>query len=365
MSVVDEFGRYSRVSRRVWNDAAFRALSPMPPSGAGLFLRLLTGPELSCIPGLFQAWEGGLAQALRWSLADLQRCLKEITDGDLARVDRDAGLVWLPNGIRHNEPHSPNVILSWRVAWTELPDCELKVEAAAGLMAWAEEKGKAWSEAMSKVVGKPSRKASPKGEGKPSAKPAAVIPPKGEGEPLRHPSSNQDQDQDQEQEIPAAAEDPKDLTGSAREEARPESAPSAAAIPRNLEEALKIPICERAKLIDSRPDLAQWLQPEAWSEVKRLVKAFEEATGKPSRRGAYDRDGGIRALVALYSVGYMPSDLERAIRATVASDWWTKDGVVRGLQSFSIEVVEQRGASVRVRPVAAAPASKWADVVNE
>jgi hypothetical protein len=99
--------------------------------------------------------------------------------------------------------------------------------------------------------------------------------------------------------------------------------------------------------------------------VKRLVKAFEEVTGKPSRRGTYDRDGGIRALVALYAVGYMPSDLERAIRAVVASDWWTKDGAVRGLQSLSLEVIERAARASEVRPVASAPASRWAEVVNE
>lgn len=143
MSTPDE-GRYSRVSRRIWNDERFRGLSQPKPSGGWLFIRLLTGPELSCIPGLFQAWSGGLANALRWSQKDFDRCMKEVLDQGLARVDWSCGLVWLPNALSHNEPSSPNVVASWRKAARELPDCKLLRDAIAEIGAYLEGMGPEW-----------------------------------------------------------------------------------------------------------------------------------------------------------------------------------------------------------------------------
>lgn len=148
-----EKGRYSRVSRRIWNDGGFRELSQPKPCGAWLFFRLLTGPELTNIPGLFQAWEAGLAQALGWSLKDFKRCFGEVKRQGLADADWTTGLVWLPKAISHNEPESVNVVIGWRSAWQELPDCELKAKAGSSLMAWAMSKGEAWAKAYAKATG--------------------------------------------------------------------------------------------------------------------------------------------------------------------------------------------------------------------
>jgi hypothetical protein len=167
-------GRYSRVSRRIWNDERFRRLTPIPPCGQGLFLRLLTAPELNNIPGLFQAWEAGLAQSLGWTLEAFREAFAEAFREGLAKASWKDGLVWLPKSIWHNEPESPNVVLSWSTAWAELPDCPLKNEAFVGLNEWAKAKGKPWAEAFGKAFGKASPKACP----------------------------NQDQDQDQREEIP-------------------------------------------------------------------------------------------------------------------------------------------------------------------
>ena len=174
-----ERGRYSKVSRRIWNDDAFRKLSQPKPCGAWLWFRLLTGTELTNIPGLFQAWEAGLAQSLRWSLKDFRKAFGEVAGQGLARADWETGLVWLPNAIRHNEPESPNVILSWRSAWEELPECPLKEHARMQLADWAEARGQAWAEAFAKVTGDPY--------------------PKPSGKPSLQPSPNQEQEQEQEQ----------------------------------------------------------------------------------------------------------------------------------------------------------------------
>lgn len=70
--------RYSKVYRRIWNDARFRALSAPPPNGQTLFLRLLTGPELGTIPGLFSIGEAALAEALGWPLEGFRKAFAEL-----------------------------------------------------------------------------------------------------------------------------------------------------------------------------------------------------------------------------------------------------------------------------------------------
>jgi hypothetical protein len=179
-----EKGRYSKVSRRIWNDSKFRELSGPKPCGSWLWFRLLTGPELTCIPGLFQAWEAGLAQALGWALKDFRKAFAEVRKQELAKADWTTGLIWLPNAIRHNEPESPNVVRGWRVAWSELPDCALKTEAAETLRAWCDSKGAAWAEAFAEATGEASSPPS----GKPSPKPSKKT------------RANQEQEQEQEQE---------------------------------------------------------------------------------------------------------------------------------------------------------------------
>jgi hypothetical protein len=143
-------GRYSKVYRRVWGDEKVRRLSKPPPSGFTLFMRLLTGPELTNVPGLFTAWEGGLANALHWPLEAFRQAFGEVSAEGLAYADWDVGLIWVPNAIDHNEPESVNVVLAWAETLRELPDCDLKTKAFARFEAWSKAKGKPWEEAWLK-----------------------------------------------------------------------------------------------------------------------------------------------------------------------------------------------------------------------
>lgn len=154
-------GRYSKVSRRVWGSVDFRALSAPKPNAQTLWLRLLTGPELGIIPGLFEVRESGLAEALAWPLSAFRRCLQEITARGMATHDKAVGLMWVPRAIRHNPPDNPNVILGWKVAWKDLPECSTKETARVHLIAWAAERGKGWVDAMANVLGNPSHTVTP------------------------------------------------------------------------------------------------------------------------------------------------------------------------------------------------------------
>lgn len=140
----DEHGRYSRISRRVWNDQKFRALSAPKPNAQTLFLRLLSGPENTNIPGLFQAWAGGLADAIGWPQVHFKRCFQELSDAGLVKADWKSGLVWIPNGVIHNPPANPNVVASWRATAKELPECQLLDEAFEEIREYLAERGEDW-----------------------------------------------------------------------------------------------------------------------------------------------------------------------------------------------------------------------------
>jgi len=151
--------RYSCVTRRMWNDDKFRKLSAPPPNGQTLWLRLLTGPELGVIPGLFAAREGGLADALGWPLEGFREAMAEVMGHGIgeamAKADWEAGLVWVPNAVKHNPPASLNVVRGWGAAFQELPDSPLKAEAYEALMAYLMARGEAWAKAWAMACPKP------------------------------------------------------------------------------------------------------------------------------------------------------------------------------------------------------------------
>lgn len=159
-----ERGRYSKVSRRMWNDERFRALSAPPPNAQTLWQRLLTGPELTNVPGCFQAWDAGLAKALRWDVKAFLKAFEEVSAQGMVKADWEAGFVWVPKSIQHNRPESPNVVKSWRDTWELLPECSLKAEAYQELKAFVEGMGEGFAEAFAQACSKPLANPSPNQE---------------------------------------------------------------------------------------------------------------------------------------------------------------------------------------------------------
>lgn len=98
-------------------------------------------------------------------------------------------------------------------------------------------------------------------------------------------------------------------------------------------------ISEKAKLIDDEPKrFAPMLRPHRWPEMFQLVAAFAKATGRSRGIVAYDRDGGVRALVALLA-GFDVETLLRAIPFAVTSPWWLEESH-RPLACLSATVIE-------------------------
>lgn len=176
--------RYSKVSRRMWNDARFRSLSAPQPNAQTLFTRLLTGPELTNIPGIIPVGEAALSEALGWPVEGFREAFREVFQEGLAKADWEARLVWVPNAIKHSEPESPNVVASWSTIWDEVPECALKCTAWESLRAHMKARGSKWLEAFDKACPKPSN--DPSGDAFRKALPKAC--------------PNQEQEQEQEQE---------------------------------------------------------------------------------------------------------------------------------------------------------------------
>lgn len=339
-------GRYSKVSRRMWNDEHFRGLSRAKPNAQTLWQRLLTGPELGCIPGLFPAREGGLADALEWPLVAFRRCWLEIAAKEMAEADWRAGLVWVPNGIVHNEPQSTNAIIGWRLALRELPECELKHRAIDGLRAHLTGMGPAWVAAFESAVGevksKPKQTPSATAIGKPSPMAKAMPSPMASETPSRIQEQEQDSREEPRSVVVSGSQD---LTGLPRMPVRQIGDGARGKEPTNLQESLELPIAERAHWIADGPGAvrADWMQPHLWPEVKAVAEALANATGKPShaRLSSYGRDAGVKALVEAFATGWSQAELERAVVFVVRSDWWTKDRATRGLSSLSQEVIRR------------------------
>jgi hypothetical protein len=153
--------RYRKVEVKTYGDEKFRMLSPIPPSGQGLWLYLITGPHTNAIPGLFRAGRAALAEELGWLLEDFEKAFAEIVTQGMAKADWTNRVVWIPNAVKHNKPASPNVITSWASELELIPECDLKAEAIRGIGETLSALSPAYSRAF-EALGNPWRKPSPK-----------------------------------------------------------------------------------------------------------------------------------------------------------------------------------------------------------
>jgi hypothetical protein len=147
-------GRCAKVDVRVWDDERVAAMTPIPPCGQGLWIRLLVSRHRSSIPGLLCAGEAALAEEFGWTL----EAFREASSQKLIKADWKARVVWIPKAWKYNPPESANVVKSWRLPWDETPECDLKREAYRTLKASLEGFDKGFAEAFSKACDEPLRK---------------------------------------------------------------------------------------------------------------------------------------------------------------------------------------------------------------
>ncbi|MGE0363030.1 MAG: hypothetical protein AB7R67_20115 [Vicinamibacterales bacterium] len=123
------------MSTALYNDERFLELSrPKVPNGRDLWTFLLVGPFTSPVPGLVLGTLGGIADRLEWPHAGTRKVWEEIASRGMAVADWPRGIIWLPRGVRHNPPESPNVCKMWRRFLNEhVPQGELRTTIEATL----------------------------------------------------------------------------------------------------------------------------------------------------------------------------------------------------------------------------------------
>lgn len=131
-----------------WSDEWFISL---PDDSKLLWLYLLTGLEVTSIPGLLSAGRPQLAESLGWTTDKFTTAFLRL--GDRARADWECRVVWLPNACRYNTPTNPNVVVGWREPLRLVRECNLKIEACRALLATCELLGRPFALAFEKAVG--------------------------------------------------------------------------------------------------------------------------------------------------------------------------------------------------------------------
>lgn len=338
---MSEPGRYSKVSRRMWGDEKFRRLTPLAPSGAALFIRLLTGPELTNVPGLFPAWDAGMARAMGWTLEAYREAYLEAYREGLVIADWEVGLVWVPNAIRYNEPESPKVILSWERTMADLPDCDLKTRAFSSLLRWATERGESWGKAMAKAIGKPIGKAMAYQEQEQEQEQEQILSCQGKdltgnapcaaSAPRQDNTTELESEPDQTEATPArllATETLLQAAPAQREpqEQKPASERQPVALPtraaRVRSELSELPIGELAKRWRENPTWVAESSPQTRPEMLAAAKAWDTAVGlRPTPLGHPGRDPCTKALLELYADGVPQATILRACEQAGRTGW--------------------------------------------
>lgn len=138
--------RYRNIHCLIWNDDKF----PFSSDDCKLiFFHILTTP-LSSSFGLYKASIGALADEMRWNI---QRYTKGFREGLLKGYflyDDKYYVLFIPNFLKYNPPHNPNVLRSWANTFNEIPQCSLKEQFYQSLKAFLE----SFDESFRDVFGK-------------------------------------------------------------------------------------------------------------------------------------------------------------------------------------------------------------------
>jgi hypothetical protein len=142
---------HRKVHHDIWTDAKFRRLSRPTPSAQGLFINLLIGRHTCILPGVVIASPAEVFASLGWpddlkvfdktfaegfakpfpkgfskGSMDGSTALAELVAENMVVVDDEAGLLYLPNGIKYNPPASPNHVCQYGPWWKMVPDCSTR-----------------------------------------------------------------------------------------------------------------------------------------------------------------------------------------------------------------------------------------------
>lgn len=114
---------YHRVNPVLWDDDKFIELDDLTGK---LWLMLLTGSQVTSLPGLQRGGAASLAEALRRPIEAVTESLQKLCLLEMISVDTRRRVICVPNAPKHNPAESPNHLRAWWNRWNEIPDCDLK-----------------------------------------------------------------------------------------------------------------------------------------------------------------------------------------------------------------------------------------------
>lgn len=148
---------------------------------------------------------------------------------------------------------------------------------------------------------------------------------------------------------PLPSPPPKEISD-ARERAEPAPPPAPSkpvrVAPANWEQAMQVPLAERARSALENPDAWAWCEPQRWPEVGGVASALARAAGQARPRlGDVRRDAGVRAVLGLFADGHAGdgvAGLQRLVELVERvgrSKWYRERG--KGLSSLTAEVLRR------------------------
>jgi len=300
-------------------------------------LYLMTAPTSNLI-GLYYLPLTTICNDTGLTEAEVRLALEQITD--IAQYDFDAELVWLPEAARY------------QIGQTMAPRDKRRpaVEREVAMVSdhpFATDFLRRYGTRFGLRI-----ELEPEGHADAAEAPSKGLPGLGKPpflDPAPAPAPDQNQDPPGRSDSPRAREAPEpgpDDASPRESGAYPRAAPAdppppAEGAPCNLREALLLPLQRRAQWAVTPGGPGGYLNPSEWPEVVAAAEAFAvRAWGQKLRLGHYDRDNGVRAIVALYAAGFTPDDMETAARASAADPWFA-DRNKRALSSLTPEVVRR------------------------
>ena len=116
--------RYRNIHCLIWNDDKFPYVSD---DCQLVFFHVMTTP-LSTPFGLFKASIEMLASEKRWPVKRYEKAFREGLAKAFFKYDEKTLVLLVQNFLNYNPPNNPNVLMSWKNSYHEIPDCQLKDE---------------------------------------------------------------------------------------------------------------------------------------------------------------------------------------------------------------------------------------------
>ena len=126
------------IAPQFWDDDKVFSL---PPAGVLLFNCMISGPQITNLPGLYRAAPSAFYHPLRcYPKDEVENAFEAILERGLAIFDAASNLLRLPKCYRHHPVPNANMIIGWRRTWDKLPNAQIKFDHLDSLWRLAKQK---------------------------------------------------------------------------------------------------------------------------------------------------------------------------------------------------------------------------------